>query len=242
MKKGLSVYYLFAIAILLGFFLSIQLKSDITSPGIITISKLLAMENDVENIEVEVNNLKKSITELKLKLNDYEKSLSESGSIYDSMMEEWKRIRDLAGLERITGPGIIITMNDSKKDVGVADNPDLYIIHDIDVLEVVNELRAAGAEAISINGERILGTTSIKCGGPIIIIDGQRHATPFIIRAIGNPKVLEASILAPDSYIDLLEYTGIEVDVRKAERIVIDGYKAPLKLKYQKSIEEGENK
>lgn len=242
MKKGLSVYYLFAIAILLGFFLSIQLKSDIISPGIITISKLLAMENDVENIEVEVNNLKKSITELKLKLNDYEKSLSESGSIYDSMMEEWKRIRDLAGLERITGPGIIITMNDSKKDVGVADNPDLYIIHDIDVLEVVNELRAAGAEAISINGERILGTTSIKCGGPIIIIDGQRHATPFIIRAIGNPKVLEASILAPDSYIDLLEYTGIEVDVRKAERIVIDGYKAPLKLKYQKSIEEGENK
>ncbi|HHY77417.1 MAG TPA: DUF881 domain-containing protein [Clostridiales bacterium] len=242
MKKGLSIYYLFTIAILLGFFLSIQLKSDITSPGIITISKLLAMENDVENIEVEVNNLKKSITELKLKLNDYEKSLSESGSIYDSMMEEWKRIRDLAGLERITGPGIIITMNDSKKDVGVADNPDLYIIHDIDVLEVVNELRAAGAEAISINGERILGTTSIKCGGPIIIIDGQRHATPFIIRAIGNPKVLEASILAPDSYIDLLEYTGIEVDVRKAERIVIDGYKAPLKLKYQKSIEEGENK
>ena len=75
MKKGLAVYYLFAIAILLGFFLSIQLKSDITSPGIITISKLIAMENDVENIEVEVNNLKKSIYELKSKLNDYERSL-----------------------------------------------------------------------------------------------------------------------------------------------------------------------
>jgi len=242
MKKGLSVYYLFAIAILLGFFLSIQLKSDITSPGIITISKLLAMENDVENIEVEVDNLKKSISELKSKINNYEKSLSESGSIYDSMMEEWRRIRNLAGLERVVGPGIIITMNDSKKEIGVADNPDLYIIHDIDVLEVVNELRAAGAEAISINGERILGTTSIKCGGPIIIIDGQRYATPFIIRAIGDPKALEASILAPDSYIDLLEYTGIEIDVRMADKIVIDGYKAPLKLKYQKSIEEGENK
>lgn len=242
MKRGLSTYYLLAIAIIVGFFLAIQIKSDITSQGIITIPKLLAMEKDVSNIEVELENLKKSINELNKKLKDYEASLNESGSIYSSMMEEWKRIRNYAGLEKISGPGIIITMNDSTKEIGIGDNPELYIIHDIDVLEVINELRAAGAEAISINGERILGTTNIECGGPIIIIDGKRHATPFIIRAIGDPKVLEASILAPNSYIDLMEYTGIEIDVKKVENIVMDGYKSPLKLNYQKSIEEGEKK
>jgi len=242
MKRGLSTYYLLAIAIIVGFFLTIQIKSDITSQGIITIPKLLAMEKDVSNIEVEIENLKKSINELNQKLKDYEVSLEESGSIYSSMMEEWRKIRNYAGLEKVSGPGIIITMNDSKKEVEIGDNPELYIIHDIDVLEVINELRAAGAEAISINGERILGTTNIECGGPIIIIDGKRHATPFIIRAIGDPKVLEASILAPNSYIDLMEYTGIEIDVQKVENIVMDGYKSPLKLKYQKSIEEGEKK
>ncbi|SHI62466.1 DUF881 domain-containing protein [Lutispora thermophila] len=242
MKKGLSAYYLFAIGIILGFFLTVQLKSDITSLGIITIPKLLALEKDVSNIEVEIENLNKSINELEQKLKEYETSLSESGSIYNSMMEEWKKIRNYAGLEKISGPGIIITMNDSKKEIGIMDNPELYVIHDIDVLEVVNELKAAGAEAISINGERILGTSNIECGGPIIIIDGKRHAAPFIIKAIGDPKVLEASILAPDSYIDLMEYTGIEIDVKKAENIVMDGYKAPLKLNYQKSIKEGESK
>ncbi|WP_372994644.1 DUF881 domain-containing protein [Lutispora sp.] len=242
MKRGLSTYYLLAIALILGFFLAIQIKSDITSQGIITIPKLLAMEKDVSNLEVEIDNLQKSINELNLKLKDYETSLNESGSIYSSMMEEWKKIRNYAGMEKISGPGIIITMNDSDKEIEIGDNPELYIIHDIDVLEVINELRAAGAEAISINGERVLGTSSIECGGPIIIIDGKRHATPFIIRAIGDPKVLEASILAPNSYIDLMEYTGIEIDVKKVENIVMDGYKSPLKLKYQKSIEEGEKK
>lgn len=242
MKRGLSTYYLLAIALILGFFLAIQIKSDITSQGIITIPKLLAMEKDVSNLEVEIDNLQKSINELNLKLKDYETSLNESGSIYSSMMEEWEKIRNYAGMEKISGPGIIITMNDSDKEIEIGDNPELYIIHDIDVLEVINELRAAGAEAISINGERVLGTSSIECGGPIIIIDGKRHATPFIIRAIGDPKVLEASILAPNSYIDLMEYTGIEIDVKKVENIVMDGYKSPLKLKYQKSIEEGEKK
>ena len=74
------------------------------------------------------------------------------------------------------------------------------------------------------------------------MIDGNRHATPFIIKAIGDPKALEASVLAPDSYVDFMEYTGIQVGVEKAEKIVMDGYKSGLKLKYQKSIKEGEKK
>ncbi|MCQ1528125.1 DUF881 domain-containing protein [Lutispora saccharofermentans] len=242
MKRGLSNYYLLAAAVILGFFLTIQLKSNIPSQGIITIPKLLAMEKDVSNVEIEINNLKKSVNELGMKLGEYEASLNESGSIYDSMLDEWSKMRNYAGLEKVEGPGIIITLNDSSENLGDTDDPSLYIIHDIDVLEVVNELRAAGAEAISINGERVLGTSDIECGGPIIMIDGNRHATPFIIKAIGDPKALEASVLAPDSYVDFMEYTGIQVGVEKAEKIVMDGYKSGLKLKYQKSIKEGEKK
>ena len=242
MRKGLSNYYLLVIAVILGFFLTIQLKSNISSQGIITIPKLLAMEKDLSNAEVEISNLQKSISELENKVKEYETSLNENGSIYNSMLDEWSKIRNYAGLEKVSGPGIIITLNDSGENLGDIDNPELYIIHDIDVLEVVNELKAAGAEAISINGERVLGTSNIDCGGPIIIIDGYRHATPFIIRAIGDPKALEASVLAPDSYTDFMEYTGIDVEVKKAEKIVMDGYKADLKIKYQKSVKEGEKK
>jgi len=99
----------------------------------------------------------------------------------------------------------------------------------------------AGAEAISINGERVTATTNIRCGGPTINIDGKRHAAPFIIRAIGDPKALEASALAPDSYIELyMEYTGIQVEIQKVEKLVINGCNNLGKMKYQRKAEGGE--
>lgn len=242
MKWRLTNYYLLAIAIFFGFLITIQLKSNITSQGIVTIQRLLDMEKDVENVEIEIKNLQKSVLEAKEKLNEYEINLSESGSIYSSMVDELNKMRNYAGLEKVEGPGIIITLNDSVENLENVENPELYLIHDIDVLEIVNELRAAGAEAISINNERVIGTTNIRCGGPTINIDGRRHATPFIIKAIGDPKVLEASALAPDSYIDWMEYNGISVEVGKVEHLTINGYKNELKIHYQKSNEDGGEK
>lgn len=242
MKWRLTNYYLLAIAIFFGFLITIQLKSNITSQGIVTIQRLLDMEKDVENVEIEIKNLQKSFVEAKEKLNEYEINLSESGSIYSSMVDELNKMRNYAGLEKVEGPGIIITLNDSVENLENVENPELYLIHDIDVLEIVNELRAAGAEAISINNERVIGTTNIRCGGPTINIDGRRHATPFIIKAIGDPKVLEASALAPDSYIDWMEYNGISVEVGKVEHLTINGYKNELKIHYQKSNEDGGEK
>jgi uncharacterized protein YlxW (UPF0749 family) len=97
-------------------------------------------------------------------------------------------------------------MNDSVAKVSEEGTEDLYVIHDADILNIVNELRAAGAEAISINDERVTATSNIRCGGPTINIDGKRHAVPFVIKAIGNPRTLEAGATAPSGYIDLMEY------------------------------------
>ena len=233
---------MFFITIFFGFLITVQLKSNITSQGIVTIQKLIDMEKDVNNIEVEIENLKKSVVESKNKLYEYETDLTKTGSIYTSMRDELSKIRDYAGLMDVVGPGVIITLNDSTKDLENVDHPELYLIHDIDVLEIVNELRAAGAEAISINNERVISTTNIECGGPTINIDGRRHATPFVIKAIGDPKIIEASVLAPDSYIDWMEYNEINIEVKKVEKVLIPGYKNKLKLDFQKSSEGGGEK
>ena len=233
---------MFFITIFFGFLITVQLKSNITSQGIVTIQKLIDMEKDVNNIEVEIENLKKSVAESKNKLYEYETDLTKTGSIYTSMRDELSKIRDYAGLMDVVGPGVIITLNDSTKDLENVDHPELYLIHDIDVLEIVNELRAAGAEAISINNERVISTTNIECGGPTINIDGRRHATPFVIKAIGDPKIIEASVLAPDSYIDWMEYNEINIEVKKVEKVLIPGYKNKLKLDFQKISEGGGEK
>ena len=106
----------------------------------------------------------------------------------------------VAGFENVKGPGIIVKMEDNMAEEAFGQEYDLDIIHDVDVLRIINDLRDAGAEAISINGQRVLSISEIKCGGPIIRINGRSVGTPFYIKAIGDPKLLNAAINAPNTY------------------------------------------
>ncbi len=241
-RKG-YLYYLFLLAALMGFITTVQLKSNITYQGIITIPKLLDLQNEINNVEAENKQLNASINEQALKLALYKTGVETTGSAFGIMKKELEKTLNYSDLVEVKGPGIIMTLNDSKQEVSEGEDIAWYLIHDIDILEIVNELRMAGAEAISINGERVTSTTSIRCGGPTINIDGKRHAVPFVIKAVGDPKALEASALAPESYIELyMGYTGIEVEIQKVEKLTVEGYNGSYKMRYQRKSEGGEAK
>ena len=241
MKKHLSTYYFLFIAIFIGYLLTVQIRASIPSnQGIVTIPKLLEMKNDMDNTNKENIMLAKSINEAKLKLQDYEEGVDKTGNILGIMQEELELARNYANYEKIEGPGIIISMNDSLSEVGENENPQWYLIHDADILEIINVLRDAGAEAISINDERVTASSNIKCGGPTINIDGKRHAVPFVIKAIGDPQKLEASSMAPGGYIDLMEYYDIRIIIQKVDKLTINAYDVKYKLNYQKKTEGGE--
>lgn len=241
-RKG-YLYYLFILAAIIGFITMVQFKSNITYQGIVTIPKLLDLQNEINNVEAENKQLNASISEQALKLALYKAGVENTGSAYGIMQNELEKIRNYANLAKVEGPGIIMTLNDSQQEISEGEDIAWYLIHDIDILEIVNELRMAGAEAISINGERVTSTTSIRCGGPTINIDGKRHAVPFVIKAIGDPKALEASALAPESYIELyMEYSGIEVEIQKVEKLAIEGYYGSYKMRHQRKSEGGEAK
>lgn len=243
MNKKIYIYYLFVLAVLVGFIATVQFKSNITYQGIITIPKLLDLQNEISNLEAENKQLNASISEYALKLAEYKSGVENTGSAFGIMQNELAKVRNFSDYEKVQGPGIIMILNDSQREVAEGEDVAWYLIHDLDILEIVNELRIAGAEAISINGERVTATTSIRCGGPTINIDGKRHAVPFIIRAIGDPKTLEASALAPESYIKLyMEYTGIQVEIQKVENLIIDGYNGRDTFKYLRKSEGGEAK
>lgn len=241
MNKRLTAYYFLVVTIFIGYFLTIQLKSNVTPyQGIVTIPKVLEMKSDIENLKKETQNLADSINQSKLKLQSYEENLNSGGNLFENMQKELELATAEADYAKMQGPGIIITMNDSTAAVSEGENPNLYVIHDADILEIVNELRAAGAEAISINDERVTATSNIRCGGPVINIDGKRHAVPFVVKAIGDPKTLVASATAPSSYIDLMEYYGIRIDIKKVEKLTINAYDGKYKLKYQTKAKGGE--
>lgn len=241
MKKRLTAYYFLFVTIFIGYFLTIQLKSNIMPyEGIVTIPKVLEMKSDIESLKKETQSLASSINDSKLKLQSYEDSMQKGGNLDENMQNELKAAEEAADYTSLEGPGVIISMNDSVSAVGQDESASSYVIHDADILNIVNELRAAGAEAISINDERVTATSNIRCGGPTINIDGKRHAVPFVIKAIGDPKTLVAEITAPSGYIDLMEYYGIRFDIQKVERLTINAYDGKYKLNYQTKTKGGE--
>ena len=151
--------------------------------------------------------------------------------------EEIKTADKLLGLTDVTGQGIEITIADSETETpqilgGVLDVKYL-LVHSTDLIQIVNELKNAGAEAISINDERIVLTTSITCDGNVVLINGEKIGSPFVIKAIGQPESL-AGLTRPGGYLEIMERDGIEIYIKKSDNITIKKYNGVLKSKYLK--------
>lgn len=147
-------------------------------------------------------------------------------------------LRLRAGQIPLTGPGIIVTIDDSKTASKAGDNQNLYIIHDDDLLRVVNELRAAGAEALSINGQRLMAMSEIRCAGPTLSVNNVRSAPPYEIRAIGNVETLEKALLMRGGVADTLQVWGIQIDIKTAAQVTVPAYKGMGPMQYARPQEE----
>lgn len=151
-----------------------------------------------------------------------------------SQKDELTKLNKIIGLTKVEGEGIIVTLADGEppeNSLLVSD----YLVHDYDLIFVVNALFNAGAEAVSINGVRIVSTTGITCAGNIIKINDEKVGTPFKIKAIGSPERFYGALKMPGGYLDNLEDAGVKVDVKKEESITIDRYTGVYKSEYSNS-------
>ena len=135
---------------------------------------------------------------------------------------EMEQLLAFAGLTEVSGEGVTVTMNDSSNKGGGDMNA--YLVHAEDLLSVVNELYAAGAEAVSINGQRMVGGSAISCAGSIVMVNGVRVAAPFEIKAVGDPAVLDSALRFPGGVVDSLSPWGIEISIRKESAVTVSAY------------------
>ena len=151
-----------------------------------------------------------------------------------------KQAKFLAGLTDVQGPGLVVTLNDSKhtlpaSDVPASIMPDL--IHDRDIAATVNELKAAGAEAISINSQRLVATTPIRCAGPTVFINNIPQVPPYIIKAIGDPATLLGALNLPDGVAAELRRTDPEMfKMQKAAHLIVPAYAGATTPRYAKPV------
>jgi uncharacterized protein YlxW (UPF0749 family) len=237
-KKGTFVITMFCV--FFGISMGMVLENPNTNMdvgGTTSIQRIEELLAEKETLARRRENLLSKARSYEEVISTHEEEAAKSNYRGEELLEELKNARFLAGLVDLQGPGIEITLNDRKRDTIIYSNPTLlsyYIVHDIDLLNIVNELRSAGAEAISINDVRIIATSRISCGGPTISIGKeQRFAPPFIIRAIGDPdKMMDYFIKRKDSvYHDLL-FWGLEFNIKKLDNVLIPRYLGDIKFYY----------
>ena len=111
-----------------------------------------------------------------------------------------------------------------------------YIVHDSDIRTVINELWIAGAEAVSINGQRVVATTGIRCPGPVTQINGVPTAPPYVIKAIGPSDTLEGALKLHGGVID--EFGPyIDIKIQRIADLVVEPFSGGTQLKFAQPVE-----
>ena len=194
--------------------------------------QVLKWKEKYDKASVDLKKSEQKLEEVRLKATQNDESaLSKEAEI--------KLDNTVLGLTDVTGSGIVITLKDNNSvksaNLSPLDNIELYLVHAGDLVEVINALRNAGAEAISINGQRITNYTSVYCAGNVVVVNGEKISSPVEIKAIGSPELLYGSITIPGGYLELMEETGVIVDVKKAEKITINKYEGIINAQYMKN-------
>lgn len=144
----------------------------------------------------------------------------------------------LLGLTDCSGPGVIITLKDNEgttnKSIGIEEDIRNYLVHDSNLRKIIRRLKTSGAEAISINEQRVVFSTSIVCSGNVIRVNDEKVGSPFVIKAIGSPELLYGNL---EKTVEELNNSGIIVEIEKKDNVDISKYNGTIKQNYVNSIE-----
>lgn len=167
--------------------------------------------------------LEGKLTETENKILEYQSEISDTQKSSTILDEELKETENYLGYTKLRGEGIVVTLEDN----------DFRTIERWDLLQLVNELKLAGAEAISINDERVISTTEIATvGSQFILINGNRIPAPFTVKAIGNKKYLESAITIKGGYIDEMRVNEKTVNYTVEDQIEIPAYSKKITFDY----------
>lgn len=235
--KQIALYFIlfFIIVYSVSFF-----NIDFCLEDIFVIRTISSLTKQIESEKSEIEKLKLKIEENEKILSEGQKKLEERVYLAQDIYNQIDELKMICGRTDVRGPGITVRIADNTSEEFTYDVNE-KIVHDIDVRAVINDLIHAGAEAVAINGKRIVSTTEVVCSGPVIKVNGEVVAAPFFIKAIGNSDDLMNAITSVNSYAYNLKYNyGIDITAMKNYVIAISAKSEDNKIKYAECVEEGE--
>lgn len=223
------------IVFLLAMMLTTQIKTVSKSEEMSGFIRENELKDSWLKMKTDYDKLNNKYEELQKVVEEYQTNSSTNDKMIANMKSELDKASLLAGITDVKGEGITIKLNDSTNNSLNVDR-ELLIIHDSDVASIVNELKIAGAEAISVNDNRIVSVSGIRCVGPVIQVNGKPIATPITIKAIGNSQYLESALTIKDGIIDNLKKFGIGVEINREKELLINKYNGIFDVEKAKTV------
>jgi len=202
------------VCMLLGIMLALQYRSVNYNQSMASLEnkRLEELKEEVIRLQNQKNELQERYQKLEEENQTFARVKAGDSEAVQQLKNSLLKARIFAGLETVKGAGLIVTLDDSYP---------YFYVSDFDILNVVNELRASGAQAISVNEERIVAMSEIRDAGDYIVINGKQFKAPFVIKAIANPNNLERALMMIGGVLENLEKDGIKVSVKKSDELVI---------------------
>jgi len=170
--------------------------------------------------QVRLDQQKEEIGQLRAQLTRYENEAT-SGSLSGVINEELQKSKMALGLVPLEGKGITLELGDSatqvKKDFGDSS----FVVHDFDLLQLTNLLWASGAEAVSLNGQRIVSGSAIVCSGPLVQVNHETIPVPFVFTAVGDPDTLLSGLNMPNGLLDMLRGYGFRIKLARQDKAYV---------------------
>lgn len=201
-----------AVTVLVGILIVTQLRAHQTAAQVLQAATEDDLGKIVSDLNNEVNTLRAETADLRLQLFQIERANHDSSTIMKESSKTLNNLKVIAGLTKVSGPGIKIRLTDRNS-----------LLASNDLVDIITELRGGGAEAISLNGIRIVARTGIMQDKRGIFIDQRQVSSPYEIMAIGSPKMLFDALTINGGVKDKLSsLSGVAFDIAEDNDLRID--------------------
>lgn len=220
----------------LGFLLVVQVRAgrllraepEVPTRNIYALATLLRQEREARQA------LERQVGDLQRKQAEYERATAEGRTLAEAMSKELENLRMLTGLKAMRGPGVSVLLQDAKTQPA-GSSP--VVVNYQDLVSVINELWAAGAEAVAVNGQRVTATTGFGQVGGTVVVNLQRLSGPFTITAIGDSATLEGALNIRGGLVDGLRALGLSITVSRQADLTVPAYRGVLKFEHARPAE-----
>jgi len=242
MKKFSGMIVIGLLALFIGLVISIQITTTQGSDvgGLVPVAKAQGYLEQLKQVRAEKDVALEELNKLEDRLDQIEKEKSDEDFFLKGIVSDMEKYKMAAGIVDVKGPGVLVTVEDPIPTEEFSDEYSVIMLRYELLLSLVNKMKDAGAEAISINGQRIIVTTEISLAGDNVNINTVPTAPPYIIKAIGNAETIESTLTIRFGIIEQMKSYGLRIDIEQKDEIEIPRYSGIIKYRYAEPVVEDE--